>query len=70
MDIDECAINTHNCHINAFCNNTEGSHNCTCLPGLSGDGSNCTGNYMLLKSVFTHVTIIYVILLKQRKAST
>ena len=44
IDIDECTTNRHNCDINASCNNTEGSHNCTCKPGYSGDGSNCTGN--------------------------
>ena len=44
IDIDECTTNRHNCDISAFCNNTEGSHNCTCKPGYSGDGSNCTGN--------------------------
>ena len=51
IDIDECTTNRHNCDINAFCNNTEGSHNCTCKPGYSGDGSNCTGNIMFLLSV-------------------
>ena len=56
-DIDECTSNNHNCDINAFCNNTEGSHNCTCKPGYSGDGSNCTGNdvfYSFL--VYRHIS--------------
>ena len=49
IDVDECMINTHNCDINAVCNNTEGSHNCTCKPGYSGDGiSSCTGNNVFL----------------------
>ena len=48
IDTDECATNTHNCHINAVCNNTEGSHNCTCEPGYSGDGSSCIGKNVTL----------------------
>ena len=48
IDIDECMTNTHNCDIYAVCNNTDGFHNCTCKPGFSGDGSNCTGNNVSL----------------------
>ena len=43
-DIDECVVDTHhNCSSDAFCNNTHGSFNCTCKPGFTGDGENCTG---------------------------
>ena len=42
-----------------MCNNTEGSHNCTCKPGYSGDGSNCTGNNMFLFFVSSYMTEIY-----------
>ena len=45
LDIDECANGTHRCDVNAVCNNTRGSHNCTCKDGFYGDGVNCTGNY-------------------------
>ena len=42
-DIDECERdNTTNCHENAQCTNTEGSFNCSCNPGYTGDGVNCT----------------------------
>ncbi|XP_078382537.1 uncharacterized protein LOC144665218 [Oculina patagonica] len=41
-DIDECKANTHRCDVNAECNNTKGSYNCTCKPGYSGDGHSCT----------------------------
>ena len=51
LDIDECAIKTDNCSINAVCNNSEGSFNCSCKPGFSGDGIKCTGNYTLLRSI-------------------
>ena len=44
LDIDECATMTHSCHVNAYCNNTLGSHNCTCHAGYTGNGRNCSGN--------------------------
>ena len=42
-DINECETGKHNCHANAICKNTNGSFVCTCKPGYSGDGVNCTG---------------------------
>ena len=45
-DIDECTNGTHSCDVNAVCNNTWGSYNCTCKDGFYGDGINCTGNYL------------------------
>ena len=43
LDIDECANNTDNCDMNAYCNNTVGSYNCTCYAGYSGNGTTCIG---------------------------
>ena len=43
LDIDECNTNSHNCDVEAVCNNTHGSFVCTCKPGYTGDGRNCTG---------------------------
>ena len=42
-DINECETGKHHCDSNAFCNNTKGCYNCTCKPGYTGNGVNCTG---------------------------
>ena len=42
-DIDECAKEIDNCHMDADCSNTDGSFNCTCQDGYKGNGTNCTG---------------------------
>ena len=42
-DINECEAGKHNCRAKANCQNTKGSFVCTCKPGYSGDGVNCTG---------------------------
>ena len=46
LDIDECANNTDSCDVNAYCNNTVGSYNCTCYPEYTGNGTLCTGNFL------------------------
>ena len=48
-DIDECEENTDDCHINATCNNNDGSFSCECMTGLSGDGTTCQGMRLILK---------------------
>ena len=45
-DVNECTKGTHNCDVNAACNNTQGSYNCTCKDGFYGDGKTCRGNYI------------------------
>ena len=42
-DIDECETGSDNCHENAQCTNTEGSFTCSCNPGYTGDGIECSG---------------------------
>lgn len=49
QDVDECQDQTHNCDINARCNNTIGLYLCTCLQGYSGDGVECYGMVIDLK---------------------
>ena len=41
VDVNECAGDP--CDGNATCNNTNGSYTCTCDPGFTGDGFNCSG---------------------------
>ena len=48
-DIDECSTESNECHINAKCSNVEGSYACSCDPGFTGDGFNCT-------SMFIHIS--------------
>ena len=40
LDIDECDIVPSLCHAQAHCDNTDGSYNCACLTGTTGDGVN------------------------------
>ena len=42
-DIDECSENNRPryCHDNAICTNTNGSYNCTCKNGYTGNGASC-----------------------------
>ncbi|KAI8501527.1 hypothetical protein Bbelb_207980, partial [Branchiostoma belcheri] len=42
VDIDECASGAHSCHPDAYCTNTPGGFNCTCMPGYQGNGQTCT----------------------------
>ena len=55
IDIQECTLNTDNCHANAICTNTIGSFVCTCKDGFSGDGEQCTGK--LMKNLYTWLRI-------------
>ena len=41
-DINECISGSAECHNNATCTNTNGSYECTCDSGFSGDGFNCS----------------------------
>ena len=56
-DIDECDKGIHSCSLNAVCNNTEGSYDCTCKPGYEEDGDDCTGNFFFQFGHFTRQRI-------------
>ena len=43
LDLDECTTNSHTCDVNAVCQNTVGSHSCSCKAGYTGDGKTCYG---------------------------
>ena len=47
-DIDECTDGTHNCDSNATCANTVGSFTCTCNAGYTGNGTICTGKFIII----------------------
>jgi len=47
VDINECENGDDNCNENANCTNTEGSFNCTCNLGYTGDGVICTSKLPL-----------------------
>ncbi|XP_068736542.1 fibrillin-1-like isoform X1 [Montipora capricornis] len=42
QDINECTSGDANCSVDAICKNSHGSYSCTCKPGYTGDGYNCT----------------------------
>ena len=43
LDVDECAEQMDNCHLDANCINTEGDFQCQCKDGFMGSGISCTG---------------------------
>ena len=60
IDIDECTRNESNCDLErGFCTNTEGSFQCTCSEGFSGDGTagNCAGKYSMLDNIYIYISI-------------
>ena len=42
-DINECVENPGSCSASAICINTEGSFQCQCVAGFTGDGQICIG---------------------------
>ena len=41
--MDECSTNPDTCDVNADCQNTVGSYDCSCKPGFTGNGRICNG---------------------------
>ena len=51
-DIDECAVGTSGCDVNAYCTNTIGGNNCTCNTGFIGTGRTCTPGIIMCRYRF------------------
>lgn len=49
LDIVECDSSNSPCGANAECKDTDGSFECSCKLGFSGDGFICTGAIKLLQ---------------------
>ena len=47
IDIDECTLQTHDCSPTAECTNGEGSFQCECKQGFTGDGETCNGTFKI-----------------------
>ena len=43
VDVDECSEKSDFCHDNATCFDSDGSYECECKTGFSGDGYICSG---------------------------
>ena len=56
-DIDECARDLNNCHENGSCTDNNGSFECTCGNGYSGDGVNCTSKYPIQLTVRVQIKV-------------
>ena len=41
VDVDECTMDLSVCHDYADCTNTDGSYECKCIEGFSGNGREC-----------------------------
>ena len=59
LDVNECNAGFDSCHINAKCINTDGSYDCDCEQGFTGDGFNCSSKFFsYLKDYFLHHLLI------------
>ena len=60
LDINECMNIPSPCHINATCNDTDGSYVCTCIDGYSGNGTtNCSSTFFVRVTVSFYVKELY-----------
>ena len=68
IDVDECADETDNCHDNATCTNNDGSYECECNVGYTGDGVTCTGTYTV-SAYFLRTKVLTIYFVKSQKSS-
>ena len=57
-DINECVLGVDQCTTNATCSNTEGSYECSCNTGFTGDGTTCS-MLLLLSSTYVYLNVEY-----------
>ena len=65
-DLEECSTNTHNCDVNADCENTVGSYSCKCRAGYTGDGQTCNGKIQTTSYLNNKTSIHLVLMLNVR----
>ena len=56
-DINECELGVDQCATNATCSNTEGSYECSCNTGFTGDGKTCCMWFNVFAPVYYLLTI-------------
>ena len=54
LDIPECLLGSHDCHVNATCRDIPGSFECTCNEGFTGDGRDCQGTVVYELYLWRH----------------
>ena len=57
LDVNECD-GANECHTDSMCSNTDGSHECTCKIGYSGDGRQCSGD-ISQKYIYSKFTTVF-----------
>lgn len=64
IDIDECSLGVASCAENAECLDTDGSYECLCSSGYTGNGTSCTCEYSLhMLFCFESFRVKYVLLM-------
>ena len=58
IDVNECLRGTDNCSINALCNDTTGSYQCSCNIGYNGNGVNCSKQIVILVSFLNLILVL------------
>ena len=59
VDIDECEDRANSCDGNATCSDTDGSYECACNAGYSGDGYTCLSQLEEKMEFFIHFVNIF-----------